>query len=234
MSRPLLFGRIAATLAVLGVLGTAWFLDHRIPRATAIIQIHPFQIPLKRPTSYMENEFAKILSPQTIALAAREFGLPLSSDQTDPVVDSLTLSPVRGTDFIRITAKDDDPERAAQIANAIAHAYAKRRADSLNEEIRVALQDLEAKITLQEALVQQTQRNLEAPDEEPIQPKPEQNDLDQDRLIDRSFQKYQASLAEQRYEEARHLLLEIKHNQKTARAFLRNPRAPVTLHQFAD
>ncbi|MGC6567220.1 MAG: hypothetical protein ACON38_16610 [Akkermansiaceae bacterium] len=120
-------------LILLTALGVSWHLDARLPRATAIIQIHPAPILSSSdigtirtgPSTYMKSEFEKVLSRETLADAVKtiHLGLPATDEQIDVLRSQLEVEPMRGSDFIRITAKHQSKRQAAKIANAVARAY---------------------------------------------------------------------------------------------------------------
>jgi capsular polysaccharide biosynthesis protein len=122
---------ILATLALF--CGAALFyLDSQIPRATATLKVNPAALPSstgKLYSGYRENSFKLILSPETMNFAADSLAIP-SQDRAEAIIQmtkNVTAKPIRGTDFIEITAKNPNSKKAAKIANAIAHAATKHR-----------------------------------------------------------------------------------------------------------
>ncbi len=232
-----------ASLLIAGI-AVAYYLDARIPRATAILQVHPS--PIISSTSgmmmqgYMESEFETITSPETLANAAET--LNLTSDETASLREKVTTEPMRGTDFIKITVKHEDADRAIKIANAVAEAYVQRRAKTEESRAVRALESLDNELVAQDDLVQKYLQEFrtaaetnnvkvssssfgpatfELQTEEPNDP------------VEAPLRMSRVTQAKEDYEQAGSLLREMKIKQQEARVLLKMPREPVTIHERA-
>lgn len=234
-------------ILVLGLSVTA-YLDYRIPRATATVQLHPSILalhPAGVTRSYMENEFEAILAHETLSLAASL--LEIEKSHQDKAVqnmkENVTTAPIRGTDFITITAKDLDPQKAIDIANAIAEAYAQRRAKSKKIRAECALQVLDEELATQQKLVTAHRTDLTnlmtqikipfPPDGKPFLKSDGIKFEEQVDSIQRSI--YRESYDEEvaNFSQSRDMLRKMKIAQKEARTLLKNPRPPITIHERA-
>ena len=99
-SKFVVFALIVTVLGILA-LGIPCYLDARIPRATAVIQVHPHVLinhssnysgPLTT-RSYMESEFEKILSLEVLERAAKSL-ISLAPENQD---DAQTLEEISTT-----------------------------------------------------------------------------------------------------------------------------------------
>ena len=222
MKRPLI------TLALILVTGLAIFAyrDSQIPRATATVQVHPSMIP----TSYSENEYEFIVSKETLAAAADLLGIEKSQQPAAIKLmdENVTTSAVRGTDFITITAKYPDPQQAINTANAIAEAYVQRRAESENRRAQRAIEALDEELLFQQEKVTDHQTDLQILIEANGHPP-----FSGDDTVDLSLKQHHYTQAKETYEQARGMLREMKIKQQEARALLKIPRQPVTIHERA-
>lgn len=73
-------------------------------------------------------------------------GLPAKEEDIRFLKTQLEVSPVRGTDFINITAKHQSQEQAILIANAIANAYLTRQVEIQREQVNHALESFDEEI----------------------------------------------------------------------------------------
>jgi uncharacterized protein involved in exopolysaccharide biosynthesis len=234
-----------ASFLITGI-AVIYYLDARIPRATAILQVHPspFPRPLSgittRHTHYMESEFDIILSQQTLETAAE--ALDLSPEETTRLKDKITTEPMRGSDFIKITVKHQNADQAIKIANAIAEAYAQRRKESEESRADAAIEALDNEILSQNELVQKNLREFRSAAEtnkitvttnsfgpatfqleaqEPTDP------------LATSERISKVTRAKEEYEQSRAMLREMIIKQQEARVLLKMPREPVTIHERA-
>ena len=150
-SKPLIFALIVIVLGLLAI-SIPYYLDARIPRATAVIQVHPLTLMAR---SYMESEFESPLSPEVLESAAQEI-ISISPDneanlQNLKAISSVT--PRRGTDFIEITVKHQDREFAVLTANTLAKTYAKRRTEGEQQRAAAAFEALDEELQLQAEMV---------------------------------------------------------------------------------
>ncbi len=90
-----------------------------------------------------------------------QLGLPPNEDEIASLKNQLTVSPVRGTDFIEITAKHPSQKQAVLIANAVAQAYLTRSAEIERHRTDRALEALDEEIQEQVKLVEKCQADLD-------------------------------------------------------------------------
>ena len=232
-----------ASLLIAGF-ALAYYLDSRIPRATAILQVHPSTIMSSTSgmmmQGYMESEFETITSPETLANAAET--LNLTSEETASLREKVTTEPMRGTDFIKITVKHEDADRAIKIANAVAEAYVQRRAKTEESRAARALEVLDNELVAQDELVQKYLQEFrtaaetnsvkvssssfgpttfELQTEEPNDP------------VEVSLRMSRVTQAKENYEQAGALLHEMKIKQQEARVLLKMPLEPVNMYEIA-
>jgi hypothetical protein len=248
----LIFGTLFV-LALLAVPAFIYYLDWRIPRATATVQVHPLWSTSPSngfmTSDYMENEFEAILSKETLTMAAESLGI--SEDERDEALilmkKSIVTAPVRGSDFIEIIVKDQDPKKAAKVANAVAEAYAQNRAASANDRSKRALKALDEELNHQRELVAEHRADLEAilqrydlefPSDNKSFPEPNElqiNDLDElDGTVDLSLRQNSYNQALETFTQSREMLREMKIKQDEARILLKVPFEPITIHQRAE
>lgn len=248
--------RLLATLVKLVVfacLATAavlFYLDWRIPRATATVQVHPLQLCIPPGgvlhRSYMESEFETIESEETLNMAANALGIENGHRRKALILmkKNMEAKPLRGTDFIEITVKDQDPAQAVKIANAIAEAYAQRRASAESDRFKRALEALDGELLAQEELVNDyrkdlefflTEYNLEFPADNQTFPKPD--DLPHDEIggtVDLSLQQHTYNQAVETFTQSHAMLREMKIKQEEVRILLNGaPPQPITIHKVA-
>lgn len=201
------------TLLVAGI-AIAYYLDARIPRATAILQVHPAIHPPSLPrivtSHYMECEFETIASAQTLASAAES--LDLSPEEKRTLKEKITTEPIRGTDFIKIRVEHQDADQAIKIANAVAEAYVKRRAETEESRAARSMEALDNELVMQEEVIQ---KNLNE-----VQSIVEIYDIESEQ-------------AREHYEQSLAMLHEMRIKQQEARDLLKEPRKPVTMHERA-
>lgn len=160
--------RIIYILVTLSLIcGAALFyLDSRIPRATATLQVHPTPLPTaagKLYSGHMEGFFHLILSPETMNLAADRLNIP-QQDRAEVIAQmtkNVTAKPLRGTDFFEITAKDPDRKQAAKIANVVAHAAIQHRNEFQVIRANKFLERLDAEIASTKALLKNHRSSLQ-------------------------------------------------------------------------
>ena len=244
-------GFLAIALTALGI-GIPYYLDSQIPRATAIVQVHPSSIPftgLYR--SYMESEFDLILSKETLTLAATALDIP--ADRQDEALGlmqkNIKATPIHGTDFIEITAKFPDRIEAINTANTVALSYAQRRAEMYAARVKKALTALDDELKEQEAIIKNCREKLISLTGDDVIP-----DFDEHRVsstpspVDSGATKTTAQnradepeiplshykQAKEAYDQSRIMLREMITTQKEDRLQLLTPHSPVTLHQLAQ
>lgn len=248
MKHPL--AKFAATILLVSLIvaGTLFYLDYRIPRATATVHVHPEMISVKVrgfTSSYMENEYEIILSNETLIIAANALGIP--KDQHNEafllIKKNTKTNPIRSTDFIEITVKNKDPAQAAKIANAIAEAYAQRRAE-MNAPAELILQTLDEDLAAQKEMIDDHRKdlevileshNLEFPADEKTFPKA--NDLPDGHFrgdSDPVLRRHTYDQALETFEQSRAMLREMMIKQKEARILLKMPSKPITIHKRAE
>lgn len=225
MKRPLAKIVILAVIALTIYAAAIVYLDSRIPRATATVQVHPEMItrnPNRKTSSYMEHEYEIILAQETKRLAATLLGIE-KNQQTEAIQlmdKNITTAPVRGTDFITITAKYHDPQQAVKIANAIAEAYAQRRALAESNRAKTALEALDNELEAQQKLVNTHKVHLVSFLKSYTPPSSEKEESSYNQAKELCIQ-------------SRTMLRDIKTNQQEARVLLKMPRHPITIHERA-
>lgn len=240
LTKILIFAVVLSTICV----ATLFYLDWRIPRATATLQVHPSLIPAsangRMYSGYMESEFETALSDETLTIASHSLGLTEAAIPN--LKKQLTVTPIRGSDFIKITAKDKLPKQAAKIANAVAEAYVQRRSAVSTARAKKAIEALDHERLSQEKLVQKRQDDFKAAVEknkvtvttspigtpsiqlrveEPVDP------------LEHSLRIHKVNQAMELYEQSRAMLREMKIKLDEAREILTQPLRPITIHERA-
>lgn len=138
-------------------------------KATTIVQIHPGLIAINGAPgkiltkNYMANEYEAIVAAETLKLAAVSLN-PGQKANLDQAIANLkkhiTTAPVRGTDFIEITANAESQARATQIANAVTDAYIKRRIAIEKLQVEKAINALDAELIAQSDLMAKHREDL--------------------------------------------------------------------------
>lgn len=217
---------LGLTLILVLGLSIVAYLDYRIPRATATVQVHPLTIS----QSHMEDEFQAILAHETLSLAATllEIEKPHQDKAIKNMKENVTLGPIRGTDLITITVKDPEPKSAIATANAIAEAYSQRR--EATEKIRAqrALEALDEELAAQQNLVDSYLVHLNS-----IPPNPEIVPNPNVHLTQLPLKQNSHDQAKEIYERSLTILREMRIAQEEARTLLKNPRPPITIHERA-
>jgi len=102
-----------------------------------------------------EHGHEEILSGDVLDAAAKETG-----ETSGSIRKSLKIIPLRGTDFIKITAHHDNRVIAVRIANAVAEAYITKWKDIEAERVKTALFVLDEELKKQRDLVQNRRKIL--------------------------------------------------------------------------
>lgn len=219
MKHPLLKILTLIGVALIIYAATVFYLDWRIPRATATVQVHPTLSPFSgaglRPRPYMESQYETAISNETLVIATQLLGIQENHQRAALLLmkKNVEEKPVRGTDFIAITAKYPDHDEAVRVANAVAEAYLQRRTSVENSRTNTALKALDDEVDRQqnEVTVYQNDLKVSGPGQDPIS----------------------HALKQETYEQARALLREMKIKQKEVRVLLKMPHQPITIHQRA-
>jgi uncharacterized protein involved in exopolysaccharide biosynthesis len=239
MKHPLTKILILTGLTVAIYAATVFYLDSRIPRATATIQVHPTILSRNTGDShgrlisrhYMESEFESILSEPTLAAAATLLGIE-EKNHPEAILsmkENVITASVRETDIITITAKDPDPEKAVKIANAIAEAYAQRRAFAEEDRAKRALTALDEELAAQQGLVDSHLKALNSlPAKSDDSPHPNEH------ITKLPLKQNSHDQAKETYAQSRNMLREMKIKQQEARVLLKRPRHPITIHERAQ
>jgi len=241
---------LLAVILLASAIGIPWYLDARIPRATAVVQVHSDIIPPPSKTFSRGrdgNFFETIVSGETLKRALKN----LRSDNaekkalTDGVIESLrekiSAKPRRGTDFIEITAKHESKDEAIRIANAVAQAFLQRQNDIDRDRAKRALAALDEELEAQEVLVKKSRSELTpligsygipqfSGDQSAITPTQETSD----RVLTTAFPDKEYKQAKEAYDQSRIMLREMIIKQKEARRLLLTPPSSVTLHEPAQ
>lgn len=155
-----------------GVIAPALW-DSTKPSSTAIVQVHPSMLSISPLTNggsgeiardYMEKEFKAIVAPETLKIAAKTLKIDFEKDK-NALADlkrKLRITPIRGTDFVKITAQGSDKKEATRIATAVSNAYIKRRTESEIAKAKEALTALDEELIKQSEVVQTQRETLKA------------------------------------------------------------------------
>lgn len=186
----------------------------------------------------MESEFETIASPETLATAAD--ALNLNTDEVASLKGKVTTTAIRGTDDIKITVKRKGADQAIEIANAVAEAYVKRRAEAEESRAAKAIEALDNELLAQDKLVQEHHSELRQiietnkikfEENDPSRPiYPADNDTN---VLQLDLKKSTFDQAREQFEQASAMLREMKIKQQEARVLLKMPRSPVTIHERA-
>lgn len=196
-------------------------------------------------SNYMESEYDISISEEALTIAAN--ALSIDTDQKSAALTLLKkrvkARPIRGTDYIEITAKDKDPAQAVKIANAVAEAYVQQRAALENSRAQRTLKALDEELDQQAQLVVDHRKDLETfmdhlklsfPLDEKTFPlledTPSQPDTDS---IQYAINQSTYLEEIESFTQSRAMLREMKIKQEEARILLKMPRNPVTIHQKA-
>lgn len=138
---------VSLSLVVLfsAFVGIPYFQDLRLPRATATLQFHPPDSLLPSGHgSEFTNPYEEVLNPKTLNAAVKRlnFGIPATEGEIETLQAQLKVTPVRGTDFINITAKHKSLQEAIRIANTVADAYLDQQTEIRRQHINEALEAL--------------------------------------------------------------------------------------------
>ncbi len=235
MKRPL----ITLALIIVTTLAIIAYRDSQIPRATATLQVHPSMIAINIESNsngrqmtrhYMESEYQTIPSKETLALAATLLGIE-ENQQAEAIQlmdKNVTTAPIRGSDFITITAKYPDPQQAINTADAIAEAYVQRRTETEVSHANRALEALDEEILSQQEKVTAHQTDFQAFIDINGQPP-----FNGDDPVELSLKHHQYTQAKETHEQANAMLREMKIKQQEARILLKMPRQPITIHERA-
>ena len=146
--------------------------------STTVVQVHPSVIAINpignnngnspgtlMTRNYMENEFERIIAPETLRMASEKIELPTRWGMTmDEVIESLrdiiSAAPRRGTDFIEISVRHAKPGDAKLIADAVSDAYIERRRSFEVNRAQRALKALDDELIAQSDLVQDYRKEL--------------------------------------------------------------------------
>ena len=183
-----------------------------------------------------------------------QLGLPPKDEDIVALKNQLTVTPVRGTDFLEITAKHPSQKQATFIANAVAEAFISQRIErqqhrkdqaleALDEEIQLQVELLEAhKIEFEKTCRQhdlgdpfltnslpgipEVERAFHARIE---RESPNQEVCDDINLLKRRFQQ-----SKDDYLQARDMLRDMMIKHQETREHFKIPQTPITIHQRAQ
>lgn len=128
---------------------------------------------------FLQTEFEQIKSRQVLTKAAEKLNLPPTEDTYRQLERQLSVSQYRDTAIVEIQAKDADPAKAAQIANAVSEAYEEFRSSNRTERnqrglevLKLKLDELTKQIAAKEALLTPTEHKQNSTVREPDAPLP--------------------------------------------------------------
>ncbi len=128
---------------------------------------------------FLQTEFERIKSRQVLGKAAAKLNLPATEDTVRKLEGKLSVSQYLNTGIVEIQAKDADPAKAAEIANAVAQAYEEYRNSSRTERnqrglevLKLKLEEASKQIAAKERSLAQAAQPVSAPVREPDAPLP--------------------------------------------------------------
>lgn len=128
---------------------------------------------------FLQTEFERIKSRQVLNKAAEKLNLPPTEDTYRQLERQLSVSQYRDTGIVEIQAKDADPAKAAQIANAVSEAYEELRSSNRTERnqrglevLKLQLDELTKQIAAKEALLAPANQKQNSTVREPDAPLP--------------------------------------------------------------
>lgn len=161
-------------LLVIVAMGSAYISSRRmtpIYQATASILVRDpgsaERMVLETLTGTSRNQvqnYVEILRSRTLALRAAELmghDYDVHESAFQAFRSSISVSPVSGTETIRISAEDADPARAARIANAVAEAFIEFSRDMNRQQAAGARMFIEEQLQIVEQQLVQTETALQ-------------------------------------------------------------------------
>lgn len=128
---------------------------------------------------FVQTEFELIKSRQILGKAAEKLNLPDTNETYEQLVDKLEVGQFKNTSIVEIRAKDADPARAAQIANAVAKAYEDYRGSNRVERnqrglevLKLQLGEISKQIAAKEANLLPLEQSASTPARKPDAPTP--------------------------------------------------------------
>ena len=128
---------------------------------------------------FVQTEFELIKSRQILGKAAETLNLPATEDTYEQLVGKLEVNQYKNTGIVEIRAKDADPAKAAQIANAVAKAYEDYRTSNRVERnqrglevLKLKLGEISRQIAAKEANLTPLEQPASAPTRDPDAPLP--------------------------------------------------------------
>jgi len=128
---------------------------------------------------FVQTEFELIKSRQILGKAAEKLNLPDTNETYEQLVDKLEVGQFKNTSIVEIRAKDADPAKAAQIANAVAKAYEDYRTSNRVERnqrglevLKLKLGEISRQIAAKEANLTPLEQPASAPTRDPDAPLP--------------------------------------------------------------
>jgi capsular polysaccharide biosynthesis protein len=256
MKRPLLIIGTLLALALITIPAVFFYLDWRIPRATATVQIHPSIIAISHGKNsdgtphnmtrwFIESPTEKFLSAETLKLVIQKTDLFPNLDQGIRYLKKVTTAvPRKGTDFIDITVKHQPKEQAILLANTIAQVAAEHQKETEINRAGRALEALDEELDHQEILVADHRKVLETlmaqyklpfpSNEKPFPTSKEIPSEPNADTVDLSLRQHTYTQALDSFQQSQAMLREMKIKQNESRTLLKTPRDPITIHQRAE
>jgi len=129
--------------------------------------------------NFLQTEFEKIKSRRVLGKAAEKLNLPATEDTVRQLEGKLSVSQYRNTGIVEIQAKDADPAKAAEIANAVARAYEEYRVSNRAEQnprrlevLKLQFEEASKQVAAKERSLAQVAQPVSAPVREPDAPLP--------------------------------------------------------------
>lgn len=141
------------TLFLVGVVAVFSLLQTPRYSASADVLIQPTFTGITGPAEVTEGELATQVQVVSSLPVAEAVGKELGMDGTPNLAGMISVEPVGTSRIVRISARDEDPERATAVANAVAKAYVDyRRMETSNQYEETASQLSERQSTVEARL----------------------------------------------------------------------------------
>lgn len=128
---------------------------------------------------FLQTEFEQIKSRQVLNKAAEKLNLPPTEDTYRQLEGKISVGQFKNSTIVEIQAKDADPAKAAQIANAVSEAYEEFRSSNRTERnqrglevLKLKLDELTKQIAAKEALLAPADQKQKSTVREPDAPLP--------------------------------------------------------------
>jgi len=231
--------RTAVGITILATLLSLYYLDSRIPRATATVQVHPdiFTDPNNYITTgpnhkFTSNDFA---SSEILLAVSKRIELKKSDEDSLSLLKKITtITPVRGSDIVKITVKHSPREEAVQIANAIAECVVEYGIAIQKTRATRTITILDKELEQQHELVDEHRKSLTVYIQSYFAALTDLKENNPDNNIEISPRQEPYNQLKKTYEQSRDLFRELKIKQQETRTLLKTPHPPITIHERAQ